>query len=164
MITSSFYTQYFEQLAEQLPELSHTLEKPRFTRMSVQTILSQASGRGELALKELSMILESFDGLINSESPTSSELYYNGGFLLLQHCAQGNLAQQTAIEEKAFSAGLKIIKRMQHDHQESILHGFEVSSMEFDAIGPLFDNAYGYRFGFSFFFHLNLDHNENDWL
>jgi len=132
--------------------------------MSVQTILAQAGGRGPLDLNQMCLVLESFEGGLDSNSPTSTELLYTGGLLLLQHCPPARLDVQMDIEQRAFEAGLKIIRRMHFDHEEGRLHRFELSSVTFDSVGPLFDSAYGYRFGFSFLFHLNLDHNPADWL
>jgi len=171
-MTITEFHSYFKELAKAIPEIRHQDEKPRFTRMSVQAILGQA--KSGLDMNQMCLILETPDGDLSGESMDGASILFSSAFLLLQHCPQGDLDKQTEIENAAHQTGVKLVKKMLADSGADPgedypmngpypLDGFDLSTVAFDAVGPLFDNSYGYRFEFIIYNHLNLDHNPGEW-
>ena len=79
----------------------------------------------------------------------------NGGFLIIGHLDQiDDFSGEMQLISKMKQIGTDIIARMLHDHLKceplavKAIPGFNINSVSYEMLGPVFDNDYGVMYSF----------------
>jgi len=94
----------------------------------------------------------------------------NGGFLIIGHLDQiDDFSCEIQLVSKMKQIGTDIIARMLHDYLKceplamKAIPGFNVNSVGYETLGPVFDNDYGVMFSFKLQDCLDLEYNSSKW-
>jgi hypothetical protein len=163
------YTDYFLDIATRLKEIAHSEAKKRFTRINIEEVFSGL--RSSLDLNNFCLCLESFEGSLGANN--YDQVFDNniGAFMIVKNCRVDDFVQETQICDQAKQIGLKVVAKMAYDAERRqrglapvALKNFDIASVQYEKIGPLFDNCFGYRFTFLTYDSLSLVHNPDDFL
>ena len=140
MADISSYIEYFRTLAAEHKEING------FYMMDINEILDGLRS----TVKYPALILENLSGsylVSNLDNPLE---VINGGFLILGHLINPDDFQgEMRLIDEMKSIGHDVIVRMLYDHMkcetlaEKAIPGFDINSVTYDVIGPVFDNCYG---------------------
>jgi hypothetical protein len=106
-------------------------------------------------IKYPALILTSLNG--NVEAPNLDDILevINGGFLIIGHLDQvDDFSSEMTLISKMKQIGIDIISRMLHDHLKceplaiKAIPGFNINSVSYEILGPVFDNDYGVMYSF----------------
>lgn len=163
------YTDYFLDVATRLKDIGHTEAKERFTRFNIEEVFSGL--RSKIDLNNFCLCLESFEGSLSANN--ANQVFDNniGAFVIVKNCQIDNFVMETQICDQAKKIGLKVVAKMVYDVElrykglvPVALKNFDISSVQYEKVGPVFDNCFGYRFTFLTYDSLTLVHNPNDYL
>ena len=94
----------------------------------------------------------------------------NGGFLIIGHLNQiDDFSGEMQLVSKMKQIGTDIIARMLHDYMRcelltlKAIPGFNINSVSYETLGPVFDNDYGVMFSFKLLDCLDLEYNSEKW-
>ena len=159
------YSEYFENLARRLKDIGHTPEQPKFCRFNIEEVLDGLAT--DLDLSTPVLLLESFEGHLNDNGGDQVFDGQDAAFLIMQDCDLTDFVAQNAIIDLAKRIGLKIIARLRKDARQRLpgaLPVFDLNKVNYQKVGPVFGNAYGYRFTFGWDEPISVVVNEADWL
>jgi hypothetical protein len=81
--------------------------------------------------------------------------FTNGGFLIIGHLDKiDDFSGEMQLVSKMKQIGTDIIARMLHDHlkceplAEKAIPGFNINSVSYEMLGPVFDNDFGMMYSF----------------
>ncbi|MDD4604513.1 MAG: hypothetical protein PHF97_12015 [Bacteroidales bacterium] len=101
------------------------------------------------------MILKNLSGSYLASNLDDSLEVINGGFLILDHLPNpDDLLGEVVIIDRMKQIGHHVIARMLHDHlkceclAEKAIPGFDLNTVTFEVIGPVFDDDFGMIFLF----------------
>jgi hypothetical protein len=167
-MTPAVYLNYFEQMARQLLQIGHSTTKKRFARINIEEVLTGL--RNSINLSDWCMFLESYEGKLILKADETAADIITGAFMIVKNVQPDNFVQEAMVLDQSKAIGIKIVSRMILDKQKAyqgtapaFMRGFDVSSVNYQKVGPLFDNAYGYRFEFSVLANENLLVSAEDW-
>ena len=93
-----------------------------------------------------------------------------GGFLIIGHLDQiDDFSGEMQLVSKMKQIGTDIIARMLHDHLKceplalKAIPGFNINSVMYEMLGPVFDNDFGVMYSFKFRDCLDLEYNPSQW-
>ena len=160
MADISNYIEYFRRLAAEHKEING------FYMMDINEPLDALRS----TIKYPALILTSLSG--NVEAPNLEDILEvtNGGFLIIGHLDQiddfsGEMQQVSRMKQ----IGTDIIARMLHDYLKcelltlKAIPGFNINSVSYEMLGPVFDNDYGMMFSFKLLDCLDLEYNPCTW-
>jgi hypothetical protein len=122
-------------------------------------------------IKYPALILTSLSGNFEASNLDNIRDLVNGGFLIIGHLDQiDNFAGEILLLSKMKQIGADIIARMLHDHMKceplilKAIPGFNVNSVTYEMLGPVFDNDFGVLFSFKIQDCLDLEYCPTRWL
>jgi len=154
------YVEYFRTLAREHKEIND------FYMMDINEPLDALRS----TIKYPALILTSLSGYV--EAPNLDDIIevINGGFLIIGHLDQvDDFSREIALISKMKQIGTDIVSRMLHDHLRceplaaKAIPGFNLSSVNYEALGPVFDNDFGLLFSFKFQGCFNLEYELGKW-
>lgn len=161
MADISSYIEYFRRLAVEHKDING------FYMMDINEPLDALRS----TIKYPALILTSLSG--NVEAPNLDDIVEvtNGGFLIIGHLTQmDDFPGEMVIISKMKQIGMDIISRMLQDHLKcemlavKAIPGFNVNSVNFETLGPVFDSDFGVLFSFKIQDCLDLEYIPTKWL
>ena len=154
------YVEYFRTLAREHKEIND------FYMMDINEILDGLRS----TVKYPALILENLSGNYVASNLDNPLEIINGGFLIIDHLPNPDDFQgEMALINRMKQIGHQVIVRMLYDHlkcepiAEKAIPGFDINSVTFEVIGPVFDNDFGVLYSFKIQKYISLDHNYNIW-
>jgi len=139
------YVEYFRTLAIEHKEIND------FYMMDINEPLDALRS----TIKYPALILTSLSGSFEASNLDNILDSINGGFMILGHLDQvDNFSSEMQLVSKMKQIGTDVIARMLHDHQKCELlalksiPGFNINSVSYEMLGPVFDNDYGMMYSF----------------
>jgi hypothetical protein len=94
----------------------------------------------------------------------------NGGFMIIDHLPNPDDFQgEMVLIDRMKEIGHQVIARMLHDKMkceplaEKAIPGFDINSVAFDVIGPVFDNDYGILYFYMVHDLIDIEYDKSRW-
>jgi hypothetical protein len=160
MADISSYIEYFRKLASEHKEIND------FYMMDINEPLDALRS----TIKYPALILTSLSGNFEASNLDNILDSVNGGFMILGHLAQiDDFSAEMQLVSKMKQIGIDIIARMLHDHLKceplavKAIPGFDINSVGYEMLGPVFDNDFGMMYSFKLQDGLGLEYNPPNW-
>ena len=154
------YVEYFRTLAREHKEIND------FYMMDINEALNALRS----SLKYPAFILTSLSGNFEASNLDNILDLINGGFLIIGHLDQiDDFSGEMQLVSKMKQIGTDIISRMLHDHMKceplalKAIPGFNVNTVTYETLGPVFDNDFGVMFSFKLEDCLDLEYVSSNW-
>ena len=154
------YVEYFRTLASEHKEIND------FYMMDINEPLDALRSN----IKYPALILTSLSGNFEASNLDNILDVVNGGFLIIGHLDQiDDFSGEMQLVSWMKQIGTDIIARMLHDYMkcESLalkaIPGFNINSVNYEMLGPVFDNDFGVMFSFKLHDCLDLDYDYSKW-
>ena len=154
------YVEYFRTIASEHKEIND------FYMMDINEPLAALRSN----IKYPALILTSLSGNFEASNLDNILDVTNGGFLIIGHLVQvDDFSGEMALISKMKQIGIDIISRMLHDRLKceiltvKSIPGFNVNSVNFETLGPVFDNDLGVLFSFKIQDCLDLEYYPEKW-
>ena len=154
------YVEYFRAIAREHKEIND------FYMMDINEPLDALRSN----IKYPALILTSLSGNFEASNLDNILDLINGGFLIISHLDQiDDFSGEVQIVSKMKQIGTDIIARMLHDHQKcehltlKAIPGFNINSVSYETLGPVFDNDYGVIYSFKLLNNCYLEYNSAKW-
>ena len=154
------YVEYFSTLATEHKEIND------FYMMDINEPLDALRSN----IKYPALILTSLSGNFEASNLDNILDSINGGFLIIGHLAQiDDFSGEVQVLSKMKEIGTDIFARMLHDYLKcelltlKAIPGFNINSVSYEMLGPVFDNDYGVMYSFKIQDYLDLDYNIYKW-
>jgi|WetSurMetagenome_2_1015567.scaffolds.fasta_scaffold04201_5 hypothetical protein len=145
MADISSYIEYFRKIASEHKDING------FYMMDINEILDGLRS----TVKYPALILENLSGSYMASNLDNPLEVINGGFLIIDHLQNPDDFQgEMIIIDRMKQIGHQVIARMLHDKMkceplaDKAIPGFNLNTVAFEVIGPVFDNDYGLIFSF----------------
>jgi len=155
------YVEYFRTLAREHKEIRD------FYMMDINEPL--AALRSDI--KYPALILTSLSGNFEASNLDNILDSINAGFLIIGHLDQiDDFSGEMQLVSNMKQIGSDIISRMLYDHLRcepsavKAIPGFNLNSVSYEMLGPVFDNDYGMIFSFKLIHSPELEFDEGIWL
>ena len=155
------YVEYFRTLAREHKEIND------FFMMDINESLEALRSK----IKYPAMILTSLSGNYEASNMDNILDVVNGGFLVIGHLDQiDDFSGEVQILSRMKQIGIDVISRLLHDHMKCEPHtlkaipGFNINTVSYEMLGPVFDNDFGVIFSFKLFDCLDLEYNSEKWV
>ena len=106
-------------------------------------------------IKYPALILTSLSGNFEASNLDNILDIINGGFLIIGHLHQiDDFSEEMLLIAKMKQIGIDVVARMLHDHLKceplalKAIPGFNINSVSYEMLGPVFDNDYGVMYSF----------------
>jgi len=160
MTDISCYIEYFRKIAFEHKEING------FYMMDINEVLEGLRS----TVNYPALILENLSGSYMASNLDNPLEVINGGFLIIDHMPNpDDFPGEVVIIDRMNQIGQQVIARMLHDHlkceqlAEKVIPGFDVNSVSFEVIGPIFDNDFGVMISFKLEDCLDLEYNPSKW-
>lgn len=144
------YTAYFEALATKFKNIGHSQQRHRFARIDIEEVILGL--RSRLELNEPCLILEAFEGTIDENQGDNNLNAMTGAFYIMQNAREGDTADEAQVLSRSLEYGKQVVARINQDAAKrrptGFLKNFRLQGVTYHKVGPIWDNAYGYRFQF----------------
>jgi len=154
------YVEYFRTIASEHKEINH------FYMMDINEPLAALRSN----IKYPALILTSLSGNFEASNLDNILDLINGGFLIIGHLDQiDDFSGEMQLVSKMKEIGTDIITRMLHDHMKcelltlKAIPGFNINSVSYEMLGPVFDNDFGVLFSFKIQDCLDLEYKAEKW-
>ena len=154
------YVEYFRTLAREHKEIND------FYMMDINEPLAALRSN----IKYPALILTSLSGNFEASNLDNILDLINGGFLIIGHLDQiDDFSGEMQLLSKMKQIGTDIITRMLYDHQKcepltlKAIPGFNINSVSYEMLGPVFDNDYGVIYSFKLQDCLDLEFDPEKW-
>lgn len=157
---------YMLDCATRLKAIRHTEENPRFFRVSGLAGLEEYLQRLSEAQYPCLLVHDNQDGNVGDTSTSDNFLdnpYY--AFYVVTRPEFGNADESETAKKLCKSIGFKILARMKRDKRNQVngLAFLRFSSIPYQTIGPIGDQAVGVMFSFTVTDQASLVYNDADW-
>jgi len=139
------YVEYFRNIAAEHKEIND------FYMMDINEPLAALRSN----IKYPALILTSLSGNFEASNLDNILDSVNGGFLIIGHLDQiDDFSGEMQLVSKMKQIGIDVISKMLHDHLKcepltvKPIPGFNINSVNYEMLGPVFDNDYGVMFSF----------------
>lgn len=139
------YVEYFRTIAREHKEIND------FYMMDINEPLEALRS----TIKYPTLILTSLSGNFEASNLDNILDSVNGGFMILGHLDQvDNFSAEMQLVSKMKQIGIDVIARMLHDYlkcellAQKAIPGFNIKTVTYEMLGPVFDNDYGIIFSF----------------
>lgn len=156
----SSYIEYFQRIATEHKDING------FYMMDINEILDGLRS----TVKYPALILENLSGSYMASNLDNPLEVINGGFLIIDHLSNPDDFQgEMALIDRMKQIGHQVIVRMLHDKMkceplaEKAIPGFDVNSIAYEILGPVFDNDFGITYYFTTQNLLNVEFIHSDW-
>lgn len=160
MVDINSYIDYFRRIADEHKEING------FYMMDINEVLDGLRS----TVKYPALILENLSGSYLASNLDNPLEVLNGGFLIIDHLPNPDDFQgEMTLIDRMKQIGHQIITRMLHDHlkcellAEKAIPGFDLNTVNFEVIGPVFDNDFGVLFSFRIECTILFDDQESNW-
>jgi len=154
------YVEYFRTIAREHKEIND------FYMMDINEPLAALRSN----IKYPALILTSLSGNFEASNLDNILDSINGGFLIIDHLDKiDDFSSEVQILSMMKQIGTDIIARMLYDYLKceplaiKAIQGFNINSVSYEMLGPVFDNDYGVMFSFKLTDCLDLEHNLEKW-
>ena len=154
------YVEYFRTLAREHKEINE------FYMMDINEPLDALRSN----IKYPALILTSLTGNFEASNLDNILDLINGGFLIIGHLNQiDDFSGEMQLVSMMKQIGTDVISRMLHDYLKcevlalKAIPGFNVNSVSYEMLGPVFDNDYGVIYSFKFQDCLDLEFDTEKW-
>ena len=152
------YLQYFKSTASLHPAIKG------FYTMDINEVL----GDLRQGMQYPALILNSVNGFL-SENTTqeNTQNLVKAGFMVIDHAdSVDDFAREMQILGDTFEWSMQILSKLKDDAAcGDFIRKFDVNSIKFEMLGPVFDNDYGFMFTFDLrFFVDGLAYDPSQWL
>jgi hypothetical protein len=148
------YVEYFRNIAAEHKEIND------FYMMDINEPLAALRSN----IKYPALILTSLSGNFEASNLDNILDLINGGFLIIGHLDQiDDFSGEMQLVSKMKQIGIDIIARMLHDYLKyeplalKAIPGFNINSVNYEMLGPVFDNDYGVMFSFKILENCDLE-------
>jgi hypothetical protein len=155
------YVEYFRNIAAEHKEIND------FYMMDINEPLAALRSN----IKYPALILTSLSGNFEASNLDNILDTINGGFLIIGHLDQiDDFSGELMLLSKMKQIGTDIIARMLNDYLKcelltvKAIPGFNINSVSYEILGPVFDNDYGMIFSFKLIHSPELEFDEGIWL
>jgi len=154
------YVEYFRTLATEHKDIND------FYMMDINEPLDALRSN----IKYPALILTSLSGNFEASKPGYILDLINGGFLIIGHLDKiDDFSSELLILATMKQIGTDIIARILHDYLKcepltlKAIPGFNINSVNYEMLGPVFDNDYGLMFSFKLLDCLDLINLPSKW-
>ena len=154
------YVEYFRTLAREHKEIRD------FYMMDINEPLAALRSN----IKYPALILTSLSGNFEASNLDNILDSINAGFLIIGHLDQiDDFSGELLVLGRMKQIGTDIIARMLHDHMNcelltlKAIPGFNVNSVSYEMLGPVFDNDYGVMYSFKLLDCVGLEYDPSTW-
>jgi len=154
------YVEYFRTIAREHKEIND------FYMMDMNEPLAALRSN----IKYPALILTSLSGNFEASNLDNILDSINGGFLVIGHLDQmDDFSGELLVLARMKQIGADIIARMLHDLMKcelltlKAIPGFNINSVSYEMLGPVFDNDYGVMYAFKLQDCLDLELNPSKW-
>ncbi len=154
------YVEYFRTLAREHKEIND------FYMMDINEPLAALRSN----IKYPALIMTSLCGNFEASNLDNILDSINGGFLIIGHLDQiDDFSGEMQLISKMKQIGTDIIARMLHDYLKcealamKAIPGFNINSVGYETLGPVFDNDYGMMVSFKLQDCLDLEFDSTKW-
>lgn len=154
------YVEYFRILAQEHKEIND------FYMMDINEPLDALRSN----INYPALILTSLSGNFEASNLDNILDLINGGFLIIGHLDQiDDFSGEMQLVSKMKEIGIDIIARMLYDHMKyepialKAIPGFNINSVNYEILGPVFDNDFGIIFSLKFKDWLEVEHDSSKW-
>ena len=154
------YVEYFRNLAKEYKEIND------FYMMDINEPLDALRSN----IKYPVLILTSLSGIFEAPNLDNILDSINGGFLIIGHLDQvDDFSAEMQLVSKMKQIGTDVIARMLYDHMKcellalKAIPGFNVNTVSYEMLGPVFDNDYGVMFSFKLLDGLDFEYDSSLW-
>jgi hypothetical protein len=154
------YVEYFRTIAREHKEIND------FYMMDINEPLASLRSN----IKYPALILTSLSGNFEASNLDNILDSINGGFLIIGHIDQiDDFSGEMQLVSKMKQIGIDIIARMLDNYLKceplvlKAIPGFNINSVSYEMLGPVFDNDYGVMFSFKIQDCLDLDYDYSKW-
>ena len=154
------YVEYFRTLAREHKEIND------FYMMDINEPLAALRSN----IKYPALILTSLSGNFEASNLDNILDVVNGGFLIIGHLDQiDDFSGEMQLVSWMKQIGTDVIARMLNDHMKceilalKAIPGFNINSVSYEMLGPVFDNDYGVMFSFKLLDCLDLEYDSEKW-
>jgi len=155
------YVEYFRTIAREHKEIND------FYMMDINEPLDALRS----TIKYPALILTSLSGNFEASNLDNILDSVNGGFMILDHLDQvDNFSAEMQLVSKMKQIGADIIARMLYDQMKcdllvlKAIPGFNINSVTYEMLGPVFDNDYGVLYSYKFLRCIVMEYNPLIWL
>jgi len=155
------YVEYFRTLALDHKEIND------FYMMDINEPLDALRS----SIKYPALILTCLSGSFEASNLDNILDSVNGSFIILGHLDQvDNFSAEMQLVSKMKQLGTEIIARMLHDHLKcellalKAIPGFNINSVSYEMLGPVFDNDFGIIFSFIIQDINNIEYDSGKWV
>ena len=161
MADISSYIEYFRRIAAEHKEING------FYMMDINEILDGLRS----TVKYPALILENLSGNYMASNLDNPLEVINGGFLIIDHLQNPDDFQgEMFLIDWMKEIGHQVIARMLHDKMkcellaEKAIPGFDISTVSFEVVGPVFDNDFGISVSFKIQRLMEFDFDSTKWI
>jgi len=154
------YIEYFRMIAAEHKEING------FYMMDINEILDGLRS----TVKYPALILENLSGSYMASNLDNPLEVINGGFLIIDHLKNpDDFPGEVVIIDRMKQIGQQVISRMLHDKMmceilaEKAIPGFDLNTVTFEVVGPVFDNDCGVLYSFKITNLIDFEYNPIDW-
>ena len=155
------YVEYFRNIAAEHKEIND------FYMMDINEPLAALRSN----IKYLALILTSLAGNFEASNLDNILDSINAGFLIIGHLDQiDNFSGELLLLGRMKQIGTDIIARMLHGYIRcelltlKAIPGFNINSVSYEMLGPVFDNDYGVMFSFKLQDCIDLAYDSSKWV
>ena len=154
------YVEYFRKIAAEHKEIKD------FYMMDINEPLAALRSN----IKYPALILTSLSGNFEASNLDNILDSINAGFLIIGHLDQiDDFSGELLVLARMKQIGTSIIARMLHDHMKcelltvKAIPGFNINSVSYEMLGPVFDNDLGVMYSFKLQDCLDLEFDPSKW-
>jgi len=154
------YVEYFRTLAREHKEIND------YYMMDINEPLDALRS----TIKYPALILTSLSGNFEASNMDNILDSVNGGFMILGHLDQvDDFSAEMRLVSKMKQIGTDVIARMLHDYLKcevlslKAIPGFNVNTVSYEMLGPVFDNDFGVMYSFKLQDCLDLEYDPPQW-
>jgi len=155
------YVEYFRTMAREHKEIND------FYMMDINEPLDALRS----TIKYPALILTSLSGTFEASNLNNILDSVNGGFMIIGHLDHiDDFSAETQLVSRMKKIGIDVIARMLNDYLKcellalKAIPGFNINSVNYETLGPVFDNDYGMMFSFKFQICLDLEYVIPKWV
>ena len=152
------YLQYFKSTTSLHPAIKG------FYTMDINEVL----GDLRQGMQYPALILNSVNGFLSENlSADNTQNLIKAGFMVIDHAESvDDFTREMQILGDTFEWSMQILSKLKNDAAcGEFIRKFDVNSIKFEMLGPVFDNDYGFMFTFDLrFFVSDLSYKPDQWL
>lgn len=164
------FEEYFEDMAIHNKAIAHTPESRRFARLNIEEVLSGM--RGDLDLSNWCLILEMYEGRLSENNSDNIMDNQASAFMVIKSVTQGDFSQERLTLKDAKIIAFQFLKKIRKDARvfpkteanryNGLVKNFDINTVGYNKVGPVFDNCFGFRIEFSFSESISMAYDPND--